>query len=309
MSTRLIAAGALLCAGAAAFAGKAEAPAAAAKRIVNDQVRILGDDFTDEEAAKLPTQDQVWGKGTVIVVDGYNNHRVLAADESMSGALGESVGLGRGKVAKAKVAVAADGKSAWIVAQVKLKQYLGQGATRTDVYRLSELVVEEGGAWRPVVAYWSLGHADKEVHQAFAAGAELAAPLWDGDADTGDAELARLVGDALRGKSLGALVGDRADMVVVGSAPGEELPGKSWKKAWTAWSQTLALEGGVRAGVAPSGTVGWAFATFTIDKQDKKKTVYKIPFRVFLVLEKSAKDGAWRVVHAHLGIAAPPWAS
>lgn len=215
-----------------------------------------------------------------------------------------SGGAGPVEVKQSRFVAAADGKSVWIFAQLRVMEYNpGTGPGFWVGYRVTELVAEKDGAWKLVAGNWTSGVADAEVNKRYAAEAAEAQPdgLVEGDADRGDATLAALVGDALRGQRLADLVSDRADLVVVGSAPKElVLGGKKWKGALAGWKNKLHLVGGVRAELAPSGTTGWAVATFTIDKQARGKA-YRIPFHLFVVLEKGA--AGWQVVQAHLAVA------
>jgi ketosteroid isomerase-like protein len=228
----------------------------------------------------------------------------VTGEDLLRGFQGAAGSAGPIKTVKLRVTTAADGRAAWLVATLRVMQYNpGDGPGFWVDYRVTELIVEHEGGYNVAAAYWSSPRADKEVNAWYAKNG-LGDPMRvaAGDADEGEAEIAELVGGALRGKTFADLIDERGDLVVLGTAPKEEVVGgKKWKKSWAAWSDKIELLGGVKAGLSPHGGTAWAVATFAIEKTPKAGAAYKIPFRLFLVLDKTA--AGWKVVHAHLAVA------
>jgi hypothetical protein len=281
---------------AAPAAGKAEAPAVVATRKIFAAQLLAITRFGKYD----PT---AFAPDAAIFADTESYHGGWKPDEMPELFDTSSGGAGPAEVQKARFVAAADGKSAWMFAQLRVMEYNpGDGPGFWVSYRVTELVAEKDGAWKLVACYWSVGDPDAAVAKRYAeAGAVDAKVLADEAADHGDAELAALVGGAMREQRLADLIAERDDVVVVGSAPRElVVGGKKWKRALAAWKDKLHVVGGVRAEVAPGGTTGWALVTFSIDKQKKGKA-YGVPFRVFFVLEKDA--AGWQVVQAHLAVA------
>jgi ketosteroid isomerase-like protein len=275
-------------------AGK-ESPAVAAARQLFEAQLVAITRYKDSSAEFAPDAS--------ILVDNEMTSGWWKPDEMPMLFDSSSGGAGPVEVQRSKFVAAADGKSVWIFAQLRVMEYNpGTGPGFWVGYRVTELVAAQDGAWKLVAGNWTVGVADKEVNRRFAAGGEVSPErLIEGDLDRGDAELAALVGGALRAQRLAELVSDRADLVVVGSAPKELVNGgKKWRSALAGWKDRLHLLGGVRAEVAPGGTTGWAVATLAVDKEAKGKK-YQIPFHLFVVLEKGA--AGWQVVQAHLAIA------
>ncbi len=178
------------------------------------------------------------------------------------------------------VTVARDGKTAWASATTK------RGGA---AWRASDIAVKTASGWQLAALAWTKPIANDAVNRDAKAG-KLTSPKLAGDA--GDASLnaafAKLASDGVD-----AAAAARADLVAIGSGPGERTIGPVFGKAWNAaWKGHVTIASSI-ARAAPSGTTGWVAARIELAKQG-----YKIPFFAFAVFDKSA-SGEWSLVHIH----------
>jgi hypothetical protein len=174
------------------------------------------------------------------------------------------------------VTIARDGKTAW-------------ASATTKAWRASDLAVKTATGWQLAAVAWTKPIANDDVNRDAKAG-KLTSPKLAGD--PGDASLnaafARL---ATSGIDAGAAA--RADLLAIGSGPGERTVGPIFGKAWNAaWKGHVTITSSI-ARAAPSGSTGWVAARIELAKQG-----YKIPFFAFAVFDKSA-SGEWSLVHIH----------
>ena len=177
------------------------------------------------------------------------------------------------------IGVSRDGASAW--------------ASATGATRVSELLVKTPAGWQIAVEFATEPRDDHEAALAAKAGKpdpQLALPPGGGDASL-LAAFAKLASDGVD-----ADAAKRADLVAIGSAPGERTVGGAvLARGWNAyWKGRVAIGSSV-AGIAPSGTTGWVAADVS-----QPKSGYAIPFTLFCIFDKTA-TGAWSLVHVHFG--------
>lgn len=182
-----------------------------------------------------------------------------------------------------------DGNAVWIAFDVA-----GKGKT----WRATELAFKDltKGEWQIAAGLWSTSRLNGEVNKAAAAG-KLALPPPIADKADGDAEL-RAAFDKLLSDGLDATAAARKELIAIGSGPNERTKtGAALAKPWkVAWAKKLSVRGGAIAKVLPSGTTGWVMADVLLDKG-----AYKVPFRVFVVFDKTSA-GAWSLVQAHFAV-------
>ncbi len=182
-----------------------------------------------------------------------------------------------------------DGNSAW-ASVVLTPGFMCDLPTHEAVWRASDVLVRTPQGWRIAAMAWTEPVPDAELQREAQSGARKAAPLAGdpGDAGLRDA-FAKLASD---GVDAGAAT--RADLVVIGSAPGERTVGGAvFARGWNAaWKGKLAIVSSI-ARVLPSGTTGWVAATAELAAQGGK-----LPVTVFAVFDKTG-DGRWSLVHVH----------
>ncbi|HEY1549562.1 MAG TPA: hypothetical protein VGG28_17160 [Kofleriaceae bacterium] len=166
----------------------------------------------------------------------------------------------------------------------------GASAIATSA-RTSELLASTPAGWKIAAAFASDARPNADVDRDAKAGKApppLALPPAGGDASL----LAAFA--ALAADGVDATAAKRADLVAIGSGPGERTVGgavlaRGWNAAWKG-KLTIASS---TAGLAPSGTTGWVVARVT-----QAKSGYAVPFTLFCIFDKTA-TGAWSLVHVH----------
>jgi hypothetical protein len=199
------------------------------------------------------------------------------------------------KASNIRVATSKDGQAAWVSFDAK---------SDGGPIRVTEVAALSGKDWKIVTGDWSTGIADAEAGKLAAAGQlHDGMDLVDGDDDLGPTEIRDVFGPVLKGKAdLGPLLSSGKDFLVIGTAPGEEFTdAKLFAKSWAAWRKAGAYggPGKLRAGVAPSGSVGWIAGNVRVPSGTGKKRIL-MPYRVWFTLEK--QDAGWRVVQAHFWV-------
>jgi hypothetical protein len=159
--------------------------------------------------------------------------------------------------------------------------------------RVSELLVKTPAGWQIAAEFATEPRGDDEAARAAKAGKpapQLALPPGGGDASL-LAAFGKLASDGVD-----ADAAKRADLVAIGSAPGERTVGGAvLARGWNAyWKGRVKIASSV-AGIAPSGTTGWVAANVS-----QAKSGYAIPFTLFCIFDKTAA-GDWSLVHVHFG--------
>jgi len=256
------------------------APEAAIHALVTRQFDLVGVNATDAGDLTLPAAPIV-SNGMMVGSTG-SVRAIGVAPRAMdySGATPSDV----------QVTVARDGKSAWAseLASIGLLERNTPG--RDVAWRASDVLVKTAQGWRIAAAAWTEPRANPAVNRDAKAGKLSARSLGE---DRGDASLC----DAFTRLTTGgvdAAAAARADLVAIGSGPGERTVGgaafaRPWNAAWKGKVTVVSVFG--RA--LPSGTTGWVGASIELAKPG-----YKLPFTVFAVFDRMA-DGAWSLVHIH----------
>jgi ketosteroid isomerase-like protein len=193
-----------------------------------------------------------------------------------------------------QVTLSRDGKSAWASELARITLLEKTTAGREMAWRASDVLTRTPAGWRIAALAWTQPVANAQANARAKAG-KLAVQKLDGD--PGDAGLrdafAKLTTDGVD-----AAATARADLVAIGSGPGERtVGGGGFARAWRAgWKGKITIAS-AQARVLPSGTTGWVAATIELAKPG-----YKIPFTVFAIFDKTAA-GAWSLVHIHLAVA------
>lgn len=201
---------------------------------------------------------------------------------------------------KTTAAAAADGKSAWVAADLGWGEPCGDESCpdvpKPDGYYHATMVLENRGGWKAVA--WHAGNTWTTREQTAALkrgvsptglerrvlpGAEDAVKLFESS-----------IGDP---KVLAATVSKRADVVLYGSDLKERyVGGKKVAATLAKWNLGFKLRDGIQAGVTSAGNVAWIAAN--VDARSMKKPgAAATPYRVMFVYEKS--DAGWQLVQAH----------
>ena len=144
--------------------------------------------------------------------------------------------------------------------------------------------------WRIAASAWSAPVANRAAERL---AKDRHAPPASPSHDRGDAELvaafAKLTTDGVD-----ATAAARADLVAIGSGPGERtVGGAAFARPWNAaWKGHVAVVSSL-GHLAPSKTTGWVVAHIELAKAGSKQ-----PFLVFCVFDKAA-DGTWSLAHIH----------
>lgn len=196
--------------------------------------------------------------------------------------------------ARPEIGTSTDGHAAWA-------SFVATTADRR-AFRVTELVVRDGAAWRVASGAWTIGLADQDAAARARAGS-LPAPT----------EVARRRQDVPDELSvLGAMLRDgdpevlrsftkRARAMVVGTAPGERLVGGArLAPAWKPWLTSGMRGAKVRGALSPRGTSGWLVANVVVTR-DKPAPRYELPVRVWAVVDRSER-GALEFVLLHAAV-------
>jgi hypothetical protein len=199
-------------------------------------------------------------------------------------------------------ATSADGKAAWFAADVKGVPEDGDCApgpcapNRDPALHVTGLVEKSGKDWKWVA--WHVAPPLTAKDQV-ALAKQKTLPDAIPRATKGADEIAKLVEGALADpKAFAALVSDRKDVVLYGSAGPERYVGAKAKKQLAAWNLKLAVRDGVQAGMVGTN-VAW-FAANVDATSLKKANAPADPYRVLLVLEKTGT--AWKIVQLHFSV-------
>ncbi|MBM4370741.1 MAG: nuclear transport factor 2 family protein [Deltaproteobacteria bacterium] len=202
------------------------------------------------------------------------------------------------------IGVAPDARSAWVSDELDFVLTLGENRIPMP-FRVTTLYVEKDGAWMVQALAWSLPVPNEDAMTKAAGGQwqerAAIADLVDPGAEPVAAAFTGVANDV--GAFL-ATVTDREDAFCFGTAAEEKIPtGAAIKQAFGQMIQqagvTTARNGGVRAGISASGTVGWVASNldFSVAAEGGQITV---PYRFLGVYLNEA--GAWRLVQVHFSI-------
>ncbi len=257
-------------------------PVDAIRNIVEQQFDLVGVNSTERDEI-LTAGTTVIGTGMVTTADDLKLLGVAEHAMDYSGTASTSV----------QVTLSRDGKTAWAseLASVSLLEPNARG--RDVPWRASDVVVKTPAGWRIAALAWTEPRGNKQTNRDAKAGTLKAAKL---DGDPGDPGL-RQAFAKLTTEGVDANASTRADLVAIGSGPGERTVGgavfaKGWNATWKGKATVVSSIGHLM----PSGTTGWVAATITL-----AKTGYQVPFTVFCVFDKAA-DGTWSLVHIQFSV-------
>jgi hypothetical protein len=209
--------------------------------------------------------------------------------------------------ANRKIGVAPDGRSAWVAEELTVTVTAGTDVTPIP-YRLTSVLAEDAGAWTVIAQAWSIGMPNEE---AFAAAAQGALPALAPVAESIGAGAQPLV-DLLQAGCADpaawlASWSRRPDAFSFGSAPEEKLDGGAaihevFGQQITGYQMRIAVNGGLHAAVAPSGTVGFLAGNLDVSFTMEGNTLTQ-PYRALFVYLQEA-DG-WKLVQSHFSNGLP----
>lgn len=204
------------------------------------------------------------------------------------------------KPSKIQVALARDGKSAWVTFDATTMTACDSCESAPGPkLRSSQLVVKVGNAWLVETSMWSIGTPDATANKEAKAGKQQL-PEAVADADAGDASV-RAALATLVTKGFDPALAKTKGAIGIGSAPGELVPFVNLVPFFNkAWVGKLTTKGPVWAAVAPSGTTAVAMANVSLSKTEGKAT-FAVAFRWFVVFDKDAA-GTWQPVHVHFAV-------
>jgi hypothetical protein len=184
------------------------------------------------------------------------------------------------------IGLAADGKAAWLAGDIRFTGDCGGGPTCGMTLGRAHVsgVFELGATGWDAVVWDIVGATDPAIDAIPAkvdAGAEGAVKVFQAT-----------IGDP---KALAASVSSRKDVLLFGSEEGERFAGAKVKAQLAAWKLAFKLNGGLRAGIAASGSVAWIAADLDATRVgDPKHAV--MTYRALFVYEHAGN--AWRLVQA-----------
>ena len=259
----------------------AASPVEAIRDVVTHQFDIVGVNTTERDDIVAPAADVI-GADLVTTVDKIKEVGVVDHAMDLSGHDDKDV----------DIAISRDGKSAWASEVTSLGILEKNTPGRDATWRASDVLVKTPKGWRIAALAWTEPRANAEVNREAKAG-KLAAAKLDGPADAG----LRAAFASLTTAGVDATASTRADLVALGSGPGERTVGGAiFARAWNAaWRGKVAIVSSV-ARALPSGTTGWVAATIELAKPGAK-----LPFTVFCIFDKDAA-GAWSLVHIQLAV-------
>lgn len=272
---------------------------AAVRAEIQEQYDAMADFDIDAWGEHLAPDAIVLGSGAVDVWVG-RDAAVAAIKATLESARAHGA-TATSKSTSLVVSVAEDGESAWTAGELEYSVYSGD-ATLLVPFRITQLFGKKEGAWQVLVAVYSVPMPNEEAF-AKAVSGELAAlaAIPEGIAAGADAIYTRAAHDLDRAPDFIASVSDRADAIVIGTAPGERTVGgaaikESYGKFVADGHVTLKKHGDLRVGIAPGGRVGWVLANCDLSA-DVDGNVITQPFRAMLVYVD--EGGEWRLVQAH----------
>jgi ketosteroid isomerase-like protein len=208
--------------------------------------------------------------------------------------------LTKADVHDVRVGTSADGNAEWIFFTATISRTGESGPMAPVQIRGSELASKHGDKWLVDGGVLSVGRADADINAA-AKAQTLATMQPITDATTGDKDVLAAFSDLMT-KGFDDTSAARKDFITVGSGPGELTNGGKgiapyFKKAWVGHA---AINGPLLAITAPNKSTACVFATVNLPA-GTKAAPYQIPFRLFVVFDKTAA-GAWSPVHMHLAV-------
>jgi hypothetical protein len=263
---------------------RADADADAVTKLVQAQVKAIGN-------MEIPEDDPITFAGTiadsafVMLPSGYAATPADAEKQMHRTWCGhEATIVGRAT----KVVVGHAGDAAWVTADVKAVVGVMDSPAMTTMYRLTELLVRDRGAWKARAMLVSEAVKDEPQRWAKApldqdrppGTATAGAPMADWLAHTGD---------------LAAHVRAGADVVVLGSAPGERGDGPRAAALLGQWKKLAFAVDWTRAG-GDGKTYAWLAGRVSRTATVKGAAI-KEPYWVLALAVMGAKG--WEVVAVH----------
>jgi hypothetical protein len=202
---------------------------------------------------------------------------------------------------KSTVAIAADGKAAWVATDMGSSEPCGDETCPRvpvpDDWYHGTAIFDGKSGWQPVAWHVARPVTGLEQANALKLGADPPAPLERRvlkGAEEAVALFEKTIGEP---KALAKTVSKRTDVVLYGSEMKERYVGGAKVAAtFTKWNLGFKVRDGIQAGVTSSGSVAWVAAN--VDAVSLKKVGGKAtPYRALFVYEKY--DGVWQLVQAH----------
>ena len=261
----------------------AASPVEVIRDLVSQQFNLVGVNSTERDDIVVPDADVI-SANFITTVDSLK----------LVGVVDHAMDFGGHDDKDVQIAISRDGKSAW-ASELTSVGVLEKNTPGRDVpWRASDVLTKTPKGWRIAALAWTEPRSNAAVNSEAKAGKLVAATL-SGSTDAG------LVAAfaALTTQGVDADASTRADLVAIGSGPGERTVGGAiFARAWNAgWKGKVAIVSSV-ARAMPSGTTGWVAATIELAKPGAK-----LPFTVFCIFDKTAA-GAWSLVHVQLSVAA-----
>lgn len=195
-----------------------------------------------------------------------------------------------------KVGVAPSGRAAWVADDIVYTVTSSAGTAR-HLFRMTGLVAEAEGRWHLLAASYSVPVPDAE---AFSRSWPTPAPLPDAVGPGAEPLAALAAGISARPMHFAGAFSDRPDVLLWGTAPGEEVEGGEEAQRFTredddTGALRVAVRGGVAAGLSPDGTAGWLAYQGTLTLP-----AGQLPVRVLAVFLR--EEAGWRKVQEHVSV-------
>jgi uncharacterized protein (TIGR02246 family) len=205
------------------------------------------------------------------------------------------------KSAGPHIGLTADGRAAWLSDEVEITVTTGDKIEITPL-RLTEVLAEQDGNWWVHAVHWSRGVPNAQALEMAASGTlGKLKELGDSVAPGAQAVAAEFQKTSAQVNQFLLSLSARPDAFVFGTAPDEQIEGGDkikdvFSKQIADLGLTITRRGGLRAGVAPNGRLGWVAANIDLTALSDGKKV-KVPTRALMVYLNDG--GLWRMVQAH----------
>ena len=200
-----------------------------------------------------------------------------------------------------QLGLAGDSRAAWVSDVLEVTLTVG-AKQDTQSLRVTEVLAEQDGSWWVLALHWSVALPNERA-------LELAAQKKLGPlpevAESIEPGAQALAAEFLKstvevGEFLTSL-SQRPDAFIFGTAPDEQILGgpqihDAFAKQIEQHHLTIARRGGLRAGVTPSGSVGWVAANLELGAVTDGKKV-RVPTRGLMVYLN--ENGLWKLVQGH----------
>jgi len=243
--------------------------------------------------------------GAAMKAPGFGFTAEGLADKPSIDVLGSDLELATIDPKSTVVAVAADGKAAWIATNLEEDDICGDETCPRHPKPSNwdhVTALFDGTGYQPLVFHVGKTITGKAQAAAMKSGVDYdAVPGAKPPAGAADAVkvFESTIGDP---KVLAATISTRKDVVLYGSELKERvIGGKKVAATLTKWNLSFKVRDGLRAGVTTSGTVAWVAANLDATSM-KKKGGKPTPYRALFIYEKTS---GWQLVQIHFSFT--PW--